>query len=77
MELKCLQNRRLDSKLGLIFKLVHSLCYFPDNPWSFHANHRCSRNSNSLQLSRLLARTNAYIDSFFLHTVANIEGWRF
>ena len=71
MELKPLQNRRLDSKLGLMFKLVHNLCYFPDNSWSFRANHRCSRNTNSLQLSRPLARTNAYLNSFFPHTAAN------
>ena len=38
MQLKSLQNRRLDSKLGLVFKLVHNLCYFLDNSWSFRSN---------------------------------------
>ena len=47
MDLKPLQNRRLESKLGLMFKLVNNLCFFPDNSWSFHTNSRCSRNSNS------------------------------
>ena len=71
MDLKPLQNRRLESKLGLMFKLVNNLCFFPDNSWSFHTNGRCSRNSNSRQLSRPFARTNSYLNSFFPHTVAH------
>ena len=71
MDLKPLQNRRLESKLGLMFKLVNNLCFFPDNSWSFHTNSRCSRNSNSRQLSRPFARTNSYLNSFFPHTVAH------
>ena len=70
-DLKPLQDRRLESKLGLLFKMVHNLCFFPDNSWSFRTNSRCNRNSNSLQLSRPFARTNAYMASFFPHTVAN------
>ena len=31
MDLKPLQDKRLASKLGLLFKLVHNLCFFPDN----------------------------------------------
>ena len=64
-DLKPLQDRRLESKLGLLFKLVHNLCFFPDNSWSFRTNSRCNRNFNSLQLSRPFARTNAYMASFF------------
>ena len=70
-DLKSLQDRRLESKLGLLFKMVHNLCFFPDNSWSFRTNSRCNRNTNSLQLSRPFARTNAYMASFFPHTVAN------
>ena len=71
LDLPLLQDGRLDSKLGLVFKLVHKLCFFPDNSLSFRTNNRSGRNSNTLQLSRPFARTNAYLYSFFLHTVAN------
>ena len=60
LDLKPLQERRLELKLGLMFKLVHKLCFFPDNSWSHRTNNRSSRNSNTLQLSRPLARTNVY-----------------
>ena len=73
-ELKPLQDRRLESKLGVIFKLVHNLCFFPDDSWSYRTNRSCSRNSNSLQLTRPLARTNSlaiYLYSFFPHTATN------
>ena len=59
--LKPLQERRVELKLGLMFKLVHKLRFFPDNSWSHCTNNRSSRNYNTLQLSRPLARTNAYI----------------
>ena len=48
--IKPLQDRRLHSKLDLMFKLVYNPCYFPDDSWLYHTNHKCSRNSNSLQL---------------------------
>ena len=38
LDLKPLQERRLELKLGLMFKLVHKLCFFPDNSWSHHTN---------------------------------------
>ena len=71
-DLKSLQDRRLDFKLGLIFKMVHTLalCYFPADSWAYRTKHRCSWNSNSLQLLRPPARTNAYLNSFFPHTIA-------
>ena len=34
LDLKPLQERRFELKLGLTFKLVHKLCFFPDNSWS-------------------------------------------
>ena len=70
LDLKPLQVRRVESKLGLMFKLVHNLCFFPNNSWSFRTS-RSIRNSNSLKLLRPFARTNAYMHSFFPHTAAN------
>ena len=71
MELQPLEDRRTDSKLGLLFKLVHNLCHFLADSWEFRSTPRCSRNSNPLQLVRPLARTNAYLNSFFPHTIAS------
>ena len=70
LDLKPLQCRRAESKLGLMFKLVHGLCFFPNDSWSFRTS-RNTRNSNSLQLLRPFARTNAYMHSFFPHTASN------
>ena len=38
LDLKPLQERRLELKLGLMFKLVHKLCFFSDNSWSHRTN---------------------------------------
>ena len=70
LDMSPLQDRRLELKLGLMFKLVHKLCFFPDDSWSFR-DRRCTRNSNSLQLLRPLAHTNAYNHSFFPSTAAS------
>ena len=71
VDVQPLQDRRLELKLGILFKLVHNLCFFPEGSWSYHPNCRNSRNSHSLQLSRPLAHTNSYMYSFFPHTVSN------
>ena len=71
VDIQPLQDRRLELKLGVLFKLVHNLCFFPEGSWSYHQNCRNGRNSHSLQLSRPLAHTNAYMYSFFPHTVSN------
>ena len=39
IELKPLQDRRLELKLGLMFKLVHNLCFFPEGSWSYRNCH--------------------------------------
>ena len=70
LDMTSLQDRRLELKLGLMFKLVHKLCFFPEDSWSFRDSCRCTRNSNSLQLLRPLAHTNAYKHSFFPGTAA-------
>ena len=39
------EDRRLHLKLGLLFKIVHGLCYYPDvlpfrvQPYSYRSNH--------------------------------------
>ena len=70
VKLKSLEERRLELKLGLLFKIVHNLCFFPDGSWEFR-NCRSGRSSHSQQLSVPFAHTNSYFYSFFPHTSSN------
>ena len=70
MELQPLWDWITDSKLGLLFKLVHNLCHFPGDSWEFRSTPRCSHNFSPLQLLTPLVHTNAYLNSFFPHTIA-------
>ena len=68
-ELPSLEQRRLHLKLGLMFKIIHRLCYFPDVP-EFHTNIPDLRSRHPLQLEPPFAHSNAYKLSFFPHTSA-------
>ena len=68
-ELQSLEQRRLHLKLGLMFKIIHRLCYFPSIP-ARRSNISNLRASHSFQLDPPFARTNAYKFSFFPHTMA-------
>ena len=68
-ELQSLEQCRLDFKLGLMFRIIHRLCYFPGIP-DFRQNLSNLRVSHPLQLDPPLARTNAYKFSYFPHTMS-------
>ena len=68
-ELPSLEQRRLHLKLGLLFKIIHRLCYFPNIP-EFRTNIPDLRSRHPLQLEPPFAHSNAYKFSFFLHTIA-------
>ena len=68
-ELPSLEQRRLHLKLGLMFKIIHRLCYFPDVP-EFRTNIPDLRSCHPLQLEPPFAHSNAYKFSFFPHTSA-------
>ena len=68
-ELQSLKQRRLYLKLGLMFKIIHRLCYFPSIP-ACRSNIFNLRASHSFHLDPPFARTNAYKFSFFPHTMA-------
>ncbi len=68
-ELPLLEERRLELKLGLLFKIVHNLCYFPSVP-ELRVGCPSLRTSHPLQLKLPLAHTNAYHYSFFPHTMS-------
>ena len=68
-ELPSLEQQRLHLKLGLMFKIIHRLCYFPDVP-EFRTNIPDLRSRHPLQLEPPFAHSNAYKFSFFPHTSA-------
>ena len=68
-ELPSLEQRRLHLKLGLMFKIIHHLCYFPNVP-EFCTNIPDLRSRHTLQLEPPFAHSNAYKFSFFPHTIA-------
>ena len=67
-ELQLLKQCRLHLKLGLMFKIIHHLCYFPSIP-AFQNNISNLKGSHLSQLDPSFARTNAYKFSFFPHTM--------
>ena len=64
------EDCRLHLKLGLLFKIVHGLCYYPDIP-PFRVQPYSYRSNHSYQLVCPTAHTNAYHFSFFPHTISN------
>ena len=66
IEVKPLEERRIELKLGLLYKIVHNLCFFPDSSWEYRKC-RSNRSSHSQQLSVPFAHTNSYFYSFFPH----------
>ena len=69
LNIPSLQERRIHHKLGLLYKIIHGLCYFPDEVFTFRPNLH-SRTMNPLTLQQPFARTNAFNYSFVPHTVS-------
>ena len=63
-----LRDRRLQLKLAQVFKIVHGLCYFPDDVFTAQALHS-SRLLRSDTLLCPFARTNYYYHSFVPSTI--------
>ena len=68
-ELQTLEERRLHLKLGLMFKIINNLCYFPSIP-AFRSTLPGLRTSHPLQFNPPLVHTNDYKFSFFPHTMS-------
>ena len=68
-QVSTLEERRIELKLGLLFKIVHNLCHFP-NPPELRGCRSNLRYHHALQLKLPLAHTNAYYYSFFPHTTS-------
>ena len=68
-DIQTLEQRRLHLKLGLMFKIIHRLCYFPSFP-EIRDNLPNLRATHSLQLVPPFARTNTYKNLFFPQTIS-------
>ena len=55
-ELKALEERCVELKLGMLFKIIHNLCFLPDGSVEFH-NCWSGRISHSQQFSIPFAHT--------------------
>ena len=66
-------ERRLELKLGHLFKIIHNLCFFPQGvilPREQTPLICSTRSTHSLPLIQPFARTNSYLYSFVPHTVS-------
>ncbi len=69
LNIPSLEERRIHLKLGLLYKIIHNLCYFPDDIFESRPTpHYVSRNVNPMALKQPFARTNAFYYSFVPHT---------
>ena len=69
VDLPTLESRRLQLKLGHLFKIVHGLCFFPSGIVSFREQiHHSCRSIHPLTLQQPFAHTQAYSQSFVPHT---------
>ena len=68
-ELQPLEQQRLHLKLGLLFKILHRLCYIPSVP-VIRNNMPSLSISHSLQVDPPFTHTNAFKYSFFIHTMS-------
>ncbi len=68
VSLPSLEHRRTHLKLCQLYKIIHGLCYFPEDIFSYRTNSTC-RSVNPMALYQPFARTNAYYFSFVPHTI--------
>ena len=73
VDIPTLERRRLELKLGHLFKIIHNLCFFPQGvilPREQTPLICSTRSTHSLPLIQPFARTNSYLYSFVPHTVS-------
>ena len=73
VDIPTLERRRLDLRLGHLFKSIHYLCFFPQGvilPREQTPLICSTRSTHSLPLIQPFVRTNSYSHSFVPHTVS-------
>ena len=73
IKIPTLERRRLELKLGHLFKIIHNLCFFPEGVFCYREQTplvTSTRSAHSLTLVQLFAHTNSYLYSFVPHTIS-------
>ena len=73
IKIPTLERRRLELKLGHLFKIIHNLCYFPEGVFCYREQTplvTSTRSAHSLSLVQPFAHTNSYLYSFVPHTIS-------
>ena len=68
LNLPSLVYTRAHLKLCQLYKIIHCLCYFPDDIFTYGTNSTC-RNMNYMSLLHPFAHTNSNYYSFVPHTI--------
>ena len=74
IDIPTLERRRLELKLGHLFKIVHNLCFFPQGVFELREQTpllSITWSAHSLSLVQPFARTNSYLYSFVPNTVSH------
>ena len=74
IDIPTLERRRLELKLGHLFKIVHNLCFSPQGVFELREQIpllSITRSAHSLSLVQPFARTNSYLYSFVPNTVSH------
>ena len=69
VNLPTLEHRRLETRLCLLYRITHKLCYFDDNIFT-HSTSLSHHARHNLTLSQPFAHTNSYLYSFVPHTIS-------
>ena len=70
LNLQPLHERRTHARLGLLYRILYKLSYFPESTFKLRENTPQSRGSHQLELQVPFARTNSYLYSFVPQTTA-------
>lgn len=70
LNLQPLHQRRLHAKLGLLYKIIHKLCFFPENTFQERSICHSHRVTHQHQLNIPFAHSNSYLYSFVPHTIS-------
>ena len=70
LNLQSLLERRIHARVGMLYRIVYKLSFFPEGTFKLRGNSIPNRSSHQLELSVPFAHTNCYYYSFVPHTIS-------